>query len=64
MTRSLSRLYRLGVHFPETAMQTDELRALVAAVILNQSKDPNSDASIETAVQTADKLLKRIQKGH
>ncbi len=45
-------------------MQTDELRALVAAVILNQSKDPNSDASIETAVQTADKLLKRIQKGH
>ncbi len=45
-------------------MRTDELRAVVAAIILNQSRDPNSDASIETAVQAADKLLKRIQKGH
>jgi uncharacterized protein (UPF0147 family) len=46
-------------------MQTDELRAILAAIILTHvSRDPSLPASIKTAVQTADALLKEIQKGH
>ncbi len=42
------------------ALHSGELMAVVAAIILSASRDPNSETSITTAAETANKLIQKV----
>jgi hypothetical protein len=44
-------------------METAQLKALLAAIILSGLVEPASKASIKTAVQAANKILEVVEKG-